>query len=222
MVQPKPPPYAPAPTESEKSNVKHYLAVRDRIHEGPFYTVLNDGMKSGKKRRANEPPPNEAALFNPFTDNLTYTSKYMKVRRRIPKLDMRPYVTELFPPELRPLLGDTSTGDVNGEGPNKKRKTLQISKSGKTASSLDSYLALQGHRLKDLEERGGDDADEENDEEGEEEDEDKPDAVDEEDNWSAVSSDSEESGDDYNAERYFDGGDDDDGMDDGPDENAYD
>lgn len=71
--------------------VNHYLAVRDRIHDGPFYTILGDGMKTGKKRRANDPAPTETSLFNPFTDNQTYTSKYMKVRRRIPKLDMRPY-----------------------------------------------------------------------------------------------------------------------------------
>jgi len=71
--------------------VQHFVAIRDRIHEGPFYTILNDGMKSGLKRRANEPAPTEAVLFDPFTDNQTYTSKYLKVRRRLPKLDERPY-----------------------------------------------------------------------------------------------------------------------------------
>lgn len=71
--------------------VRHYLAVRDRIHDGPFYTVLNDGQKSGLKRKATANAVSETALFNPFTDNQTYTSKYRKVRRRIPKLDTRPY-----------------------------------------------------------------------------------------------------------------------------------
>jgi hypothetical protein len=71
--------------------VKHHLAVRDRIHEGPFYTVLNDGMKNGLKRKANEPAPTEASLFDPFTGNQTYSAKYLKVRRRLPKLDARPY-----------------------------------------------------------------------------------------------------------------------------------
>jgi len=211
--------------------VNHHLALRDRIHDGSFYTILNDGMKSGKKRRANEPPPNETALFNPFTDNATYTSKYHKVRRRIPNLDSRPYgklpllviltdtdsstVTDLFPPELRSLLGDST----NKEAPSKKRKTLQVATSATVTSRIDNYLVLQGQRP-DGEERG-DDADEDYDEEDEEDEEEKPDAVGEEDNWSAVSSDSEESGDDYNAERYFDGGDDDD-MDDGdPYENSY-
>jgi len=71
--------------------VRHFLQVRDRIHEGPFYTILNDGMKNGLKRKASEPAPTEASLFNPFTDNQTYSAKYLKVRRRLPKLDERPY-----------------------------------------------------------------------------------------------------------------------------------
>jgi DNA-directed RNA polymerase III subunit RPC7 len=89
--QEAPPPQAPPPTAHENGIISHYLAVRDRIHEGPFYTILNDGMKSGLKRKANEPAPTEASLFNPFTDNQTYSAKYLKVRRRLPKLDARPY-----------------------------------------------------------------------------------------------------------------------------------
>ncbi|KAF2274120.1 uncharacterized protein EI97DRAFT_402958 [Westerdykella ornata] len=218
----KPPPQAPPPTEGERATIRHYLAVRERIHDGPFYTILNDGMKSGKKRRHNEAPPSATALFNPFTDNQTYTSKYTKVRRRIPKLDTRPYVTELFPPELQSLLEGPTTNGADGDAnQNKKRKTLQVARSATAASKIDSYMAMQGQRLRDLEERGGEDVDEDYDEEDEEGNE-KPEAVDEEDSWSAVSSDSEESGDDYNAERYFDNGDDDDIDDGDPYENAYD
>lgn len=90
-AQAKPPPQAPHPTDDENDMLKYASTVRDNIHEGPFYTILNDGMKNGLKRKANEPAPTEASLFNPFTDNQTYTSKYLKVRRRIPKLDTRPY-----------------------------------------------------------------------------------------------------------------------------------
>lgn len=91
LHQDAPPPQAPPATADESAIVQHHLAVRDRIHEGPFYTILNDGMRNGLKRKANEPAPTEASLFNPFTDNQTYSSKYLKVRRRIPKLDSRPY-----------------------------------------------------------------------------------------------------------------------------------
>jgi DNA-directed RNA polymerase III subunit RPC7 len=89
--QVQPPPQAPQATEDEVKSVKYYLAIRDRIHNGPFYTLLNDGMRNGLKRKAHDPAPTEAQLFNPFTDNETYTSKYHKVRRRLPKLDSRPY-----------------------------------------------------------------------------------------------------------------------------------
>lgn len=82
---------SPPPTADEARIVQHFLQVRDRIHEGPFYTILNDGMKNGLKRKASEPAPTEASLFNPFTDNQTYSAKYLKVRRRLPKLDERPY-----------------------------------------------------------------------------------------------------------------------------------
>lgn len=91
LQQEAPPPQAPPPTAHEQGIVAHHIAVRDRIHEGPFYTILNDGMKNGLKRKANEPAPTEASLFNPFTDNQTYSAKYLKVRRRLPKLDARPY-----------------------------------------------------------------------------------------------------------------------------------
>jgi DNA-directed RNA polymerase III subunit RPC7 len=125
--------------------------------------------------------------------------------------------TDLFPPELRSLLGDNvlkrkANGDLS-DGPLPARKRLKVSKAtGK--SQLDKYLDQHAKALE------GEDVDEDV-EEMEEEDDDKPGAIDEEDNWSAVSSDSEESGDDYNAEQYFDNGDDDDVDDADPYENTY-
>lgn len=101
LVQDVPPPQAPPATADEAAIVHHYLAVRDRIHEGPFYTLLNDGMKDGLKRKPNDRGPTEASLFNPFMDNRTYSHRYLKVRRRLPVLDERPYG------EL-PLLGQCS------------------------------------------------------------------------------------------------------------------
>ena len=89
--QKREPPQPAKPTPDEEAALQHYLTLRDRIHEGPFYTLLNDGMKTGLKRKANEPAPTEAQMFNPFTDNQTYSSKYLKVRRKLPKLDTRPY-----------------------------------------------------------------------------------------------------------------------------------
>ncbi|KAH7138899.1 DNA-directed RNA polymerase III, subunit Rpc31 [Dendryphion nanum] len=211
-------------TNGEKRSVRYVLAGNDDNHEGPFYTLLNDSMKSGLKRRADEPAPTEASLFNSFMDNQTYTSKYLKVRRRLPKLDSFPYVSELFNKDLDSVVAPSTTA-TNGESaengpPTKKRKTIQISK-GSGTTLLDRMIDDEETRAKTMEDREDNDEEDYDEEEEKEEDENKPDAVGEEDNWSAASSDSEESGDDYNAEQYFDNGEDDD-MDDGdPDDNTY-
>ncbi|KAH7088218.1 DNA-directed RNA polymerase III subunit Rpc31-domain-containing protein [Paraphoma chrysanthemicola] len=214
--QEAPPPQAPPPTAHERGIVSHYLRARDRIHEGPFYTILNDGMKNGLKRKASEPAPTEASLFNPFTDNQTYSAKYLKVRRRLPKLDARPYVTDLFPTELRPIL-DSSRGDNNSS---KKRRVLGVTKIN-AVSQIERMIKAEVDRTNEAEARAEDELDEDAEDDEVEADDDKPDAVDEEDNWSAVSTDSEESDDDYNAEQYFDNGEDDDIDDADPYENTY-
>ncbi|EUC32666.1 hypothetical protein COCVIDRAFT_39153 [Bipolaris victoriae FI3] len=213
-----PPPQAPPPTNDELDMVRHHLAVRDRIHEGPFYTILNDGMKNGLKRKANEPAPTEASLFDPFTGNQTYSAKYLKVRRRLPKLDARPYVVDLFPAELRPTL-DVDGTRTDGTA-TKKRRTLGVTKVN-AESQIERLIRSEQLRTNEAEARAEEEGDEDADEDEEDADEDKPDAVDEEDNWSAASTDSEESDDDYNAEQYFDNGEDDDIDDADPYENTY-
>ncbi|KAL5117527.1 DNA-directed RNA polymerase III subunit C31 [Pleosporales sp. CAS-2024a] len=211
-----PPPQAPPPTAHEHGMVAHYLAVRDRIHEGPFYTILNDGMKSGLKRRANEPAPTEASLFNPFTDNQTYSAKYLKVRRRLPKLDARPYVTDLFPAELQPILQGT-----RGPGhASKKRRTLGVTKVN-AVSQIERMIRAEVDRTNDAEAKADEDDDDDADDDEADADDDKLDDDDDADNWSAKSTDSEESDDDYNAEQYFDNGEDDDIDDADPYENTY-
>ncbi|KAF1999686.1 hypothetical protein P154DRAFT_436678 [Amniculicola lignicola CBS 123094] len=221
-------PLPPPPTSTEKRSVQYYMQIRDRIHSGPFYTVLNDGMRNGLRRPNNEPAPTEEQLFNPFTDNETYSAKYNKVRRRIPKLDTRPYVKELFPAELRALLGDDSddADDADGARPAKKRKLLSVKKVGNAMTRIDAYLAEEEDRLKhhpnganpDNPDDVDPDDDDDEEENGEEDEEDEEDV---DDNFSAVSSDSEDSDDDYNAEQYFDNGEDDEGDEGDPYENTY-
>jgi DNA-directed RNA polymerase III subunit RPC7 len=205
------PPQAGPPSAGEASLVQHYLAVRDRIHEGPFYTLLNDGMKNGLKRKAGETAPTEASLFNPFIDNQTYSSKYLKKRRKLPKLDLRPYAVQFFPSELHATIGATGTLDST------KKRTLVVDNKARE-DTLKKKLEAYSRRIEETQAR---EEDEDEEEEEEVEGEEKEDAGDDEDNWSAVSSDSEESGDDYNAEQYFDNGEDDDAEDDTYD-NAYD
>jgi DNA-directed RNA polymerase III subunit RPC7 len=129
------------------------------------------------------------------------------------KLIMRA-VTNLFPTELQPIL-DGNRADGNAS---KKRRTLGVSKIN-AVSQIERMIKAEQDRTNEAEARAEDELDEDEDEE--EPDEDKPDAVDEEDNWSAVSTDSEESDDDYNAEQYFDNGEDDDIDDADPYENTY-
>jgi DNA-directed RNA polymerase III subunit RPC7 len=125
-------------------------------------------------------------------------------------------VTDLFPAELRPIL-DGTRSDGN---PSKKRRTLGVTKIN-AVSQIERMIRAEQERTTEAEARAEEELDEDAEEVEEEADDDKPDAVDEEDNWSAVSTDSEESDDDYNAEQYFDNGEDDDIDDADPYENTY-
>lgn len=44
-------------------------------------------------------------MEDPFNDVSKYSQKYKKQRRKVPQLDARPYVHELFPAELYSILG---------------------------------------------------------------------------------------------------------------------
>jgi DNA-directed RNA polymerase III subunit RPC7 len=125
-------------------------------------------------------------------------------------------VTDLFPPELRPTLSHTPSTSQHST---KKRRTLGVSKINAVSQIERMIKAEQDRTAAGGDEDGGEEDDEEN--EGAE-DEDKEDAGDEEeDDFSAASSDSEESDDDYNAEQYFDNGEDEDIDDADPYENTY-
>ncbi len=65
-------------TRRERLQVARYRAFRDRVHEGPLYTVLSETKQAGKQA-------------DPFEGMPTYTQKYQKRTRRLPKLDTRPY-----------------------------------------------------------------------------------------------------------------------------------
>lgn len=79
-----PPPPKPL-TRTERLQIAHYRSFRDRVHEGPLYSVLGDNVRVGKQGTS------VAAQFDPFEGMPTYSMKYKKKRRRLPKLDTRPY-----------------------------------------------------------------------------------------------------------------------------------
>ncbi|KAF9740094.1 hypothetical protein PMIN06_011775 [Paraphaeosphaeria minitans] len=206
-----PPAQAPPPSDDEKTTLKYYIAICDRVHNGDFFTVLNDGMKTGLKRRAGDMAPTDESLFDPFIGNETYSARYNKRVRKVPKLDTRPFVHELLPPELRQYLD---------RGSNKKKRVLAVTTRINEKSSIQQHIEHEEGRTREAEARA-EDEDDELDEDEAAEDEEEKEKGDDEDNWSAVSSDSEEADDDYNAEQYFDNGEDDDVDDADPYENTY-
>ncbi len=88
-----PPPPRPL-TRNERLEIAHLRSFRERMHEGPLYTVLGDNVRVGKQGSI------ASAQFDPFEGMPTYSMKYKKKRRRLPKLDTRPYGNPKEPPCL--------------------------------------------------------------------------------------------------------------------------
>ncbi|KAE8150009.1 DNA-directed RNA polymerase III, subunit Rpc31 [Aspergillus avenaceus] len=209
-------PRARALTTREQTQVDLYRALRERFHDGPYYSVLDPGSsakKAGEKVKASR------VHFDPFHGMPSYSGKYQKKKRGIPRLLGRPYVMKYFPRD-----------DLWGV----------IQPSYKPGTAVDGYVARmarptfkRGFEEDEEEEeedlgkrrKTGDEDDEgvDNDDllEGEEE-QDEEEIIDDD-----FSEDDDEMGGDYNAEQYFDGGDDeygDDGFGDGGgggDEDTY-
>lgn len=214
LDQPQAPPTAEPPNHRERRIVNHHRTLRDRIHDGPFYTILDSGARISKDRPGRAASP-AAAHFDPFEGAETYSQRFVKKKNTLPKLATRPFVKELFPRELWATLdpsfrvgdvvnGMSAPGAAEKEGAaateGKKKKVLQL----QTKTKADRWAALAEEGNDEDGEGAEDDAAEDGeDKEGEDQDadEDDPDQFDEED---------EDMDDDYNAENYFDGGDDDD------------
>lgn len=230
--QPNPPPIAPPPRRDEKIAVARYRALRERIHEGPLYTVLGDHSRVSKRGAA----ASSAVVLDPFEGMPTYGQKYKKQRRKIPRLDTRPYsmspspkltpierrrlvdpfrrlwltnscclwrtVMRFFPEELWTTLDPTTKPGANAAALKKRRKMLKIALSTK----LTRLEELEGEDGEGLGRDDDEDLDKDEDEDtGPHEEEEQDDDFEED----------EDDDDDYNAENYFDNGEDDDYGDEG-------
>ncbi|KAF4627469.1 hypothetical protein G7Y89_g10683 [Cudoniella acicularis] len=189
----------PAPfTDREKRQIKHYKDLQSQIHRGPLYTQPTKRNPDAPAKTFSEDQfnrrygSNRKADMDPFNGVETYSMRYLPKKNDIPKLSGRPFNKELFPKELWSTLEGDEGEDVRkhiNRAMQKKALILGSMKdkdaSEKTKAVLEKILSVAGD---------GDDA-----EEGEE------DAEDEE-----VDSafDDEEIGDDYNAEQYFENGED--------------
>ncbi|EGD87769.1 hypothetical protein H112_04236 [Trichophyton rubrum D6] len=218
-------------TDAEISRVQLYRQLREKIHDGPFYTVLASQPSYGKKGVP------ARAQFDPFQGMASYGQRYMKKSRTLPKLSAVPFGNALLTPHYFDVVQRT----------NKKRESNNIAEMNyfpkELWSTLDpKYVGLPGTFAngggfsKAMQKRGFEEDEDEDEEDegrrkkrnqGDEDDEgsdaggrrrtgvregedalddDEEDAEDEivDDDFEE---DEEEMGGDYNAEQYFDGGD---------------
>lgn len=218
-------------SEKEKRATQHFLLLRHQIHASPLYTskrtLLLDPTAPRKlygqeQRNALYGIKNKASL-DPFTSMPTYSQRFVREERTLPDWSRRPICRELFPEELLDTVDAAPPGSANGDptGPRKKRK-LELSRvdalpSAEIAFGMveDETQLVEGESEfldeegLDVPATGGKSAleklnalKEEETEEGAEIDEEE--AVEEEEEDEAY--DDEDAG-DYDAENYFDNGD---------------
>lgn len=85
LFPPNPPPVQTALSKEERIFIARFREFREKVSNGPFYTVM------AKKR----------GLENPFEEVERFSRKYEKKRRKVPKLDARPYGKPPSPPDDR-------------------------------------------------------------------------------------------------------------------------
>lgn len=204
------------PMAAERESIAILLELRDRIHKGPLYTVQGSNFRVGKKTRTPA-----AARFDPFEGARSYSFKYKPPQRSLASFTTRQYrkcnssewtpgeandscthaATKFFPDELLDVFDPVQA---------KKKKPRARAKKPED----------EANRLKDMQENedeeneeGGDDAEgRDPDDEGEEQ-EDVDDDFEDDDS---------DMGGDYDAEKYFDDGDNDEGDADGGDDEGGD
>ncbi|CAI7578432.1 unnamed protein product [Penicillium bialowiezense] len=195
-------PFARKLSRAEQTQVDYYRALRERFHDGPFYSVLDASSSNAKKGSA------ARANFDPFHGMPTYSGRYQKKRRTLPRIAGQEYYLKFFPRDLWQTLQPNFRPDASLDG-----YQAQNSAAGVKRGFEDEEDEAGPSKRK----AGGDDDDEnEGEAEGEEAevlDEDEEPAEDSMDD--DFSDDDDDMGGDYNAEQYFDGGDDDMGDEDG-------
>ncbi|KAM5472450.1 DNA-directed RNA polymerase III subunit C31 [Microsporum audouinii] len=192
-------------TESEVSGVQLYRQLREKIHDGPFYTVLSTQPSYGKKGVS------ARAQFDPFQGMASYGQRYMRKSRTLPKLSAIPFEMNFFPKELWSTLDPKYVGlpgaFANGAGSFSKATQKRGFEEDEEEDEEDESRRKkrnQGDEDDDGSDLGdkrrgnareGEEAPDDDDDEGEDE------IVDDD-----FEEDEEEMGGDYNAEQYFDGG----------------
>ncbi|RDW78731.1 uncharacterized protein DSM5745_05583 [Aspergillus mulundensis] len=187
----------------EQTQVDLYRTLRERFHDGPYYSIL--GVSAGAAGYTG----NSKTNFDPFNGMQSYSGKYQKKKRLVPKVQGRPYVMKFFPRELWTTIQPNYKPDgfMDGYLPQSLQASAKRGFEEEDEDEEASKRRRENGEDGEDEGEGGNILDEDEDEAGEEE------LVDDD-----FEDDDDDMGGDYNAEQYFDGGDDeygDDGFGDG-------
>ncbi|QKX60952.1 uncharacterized protein TRUGW13939_08098 [Talaromyces rugulosus] len=171
----------------ERGEVDHYRALRENFHNGPYYAVVNAASTTAKKGTK------ERAQFDPFHGMESYSTRYQKRKRTIPNISDREYIVNFFPREMWPIVQPNYRPDKSNAAFGVRQRFGQIEDDEEAEEENDE----EGQPSK--RQKGENDDDEADDEDNEDDE-----ALQDDD----FSEDDDEMGGDYNAEQYFDGGDD--------------
>ncbi|QSZ30969.1 hypothetical protein DSL72_000529 [Monilinia vaccinii-corymbosi] len=193
----------PSPlTRQERTQVKYYRTLRDKIHRGPLYTHSTKRDTDVPVKTFGEAQFNAQygrdikADFDPFHGVETYSMKYQRMKRAIPLVSEMSFNKEFFPKELWSVLDgeeevkaakdNAALAAMGDEDPSERTRAL--------LAKIEQATGVEG-------------AEGEGDDVGEEEEEEQDNDYE----------DDEDMGGDYDAEQYFENGeeDDDDGGDGG-------
>ncbi|KAK3943210.1 DNA-directed RNA polymerase III, subunit Rpc31 [Diplogelasinospora grovesii] len=241
-------PTAPSLSKKEEKQVSYFLLFREQCHDGPLYTQARTWTRTsdtnrrtyGQEQINKKYGTTSKATTDPFLSVPTYSQKFQQTERTLPDLASRPFAKEFYPPELHATLdGEDEVGLATKRRKTTTKKTLALSNitSLRTAEELfmpgaqqepgtegtgprfDKVLEVLDKaekRAEDGEDAGFLSGEDDDDWVKDNEDEDGEGAnAEEEDQYD------DESGDDYNAEQYFEGGDEDDYDDGGDDGGDY-
>ncbi|QIW95101.1 hypothetical protein AMS68_000619 [Peltaster fructicola] len=187
-------------TRAELASVEAYRELRAKRQLGPYYFPSTSHDLSRRSKRQRTGRDSERSTFNAFEDQKTYLAVQDDMRRAFKEAEYSklPFPKDLLPKELWGVCG---IADGSQYWPNMRgdHKSL-LSMKQKLARIDDAEEAEE--EPEELEEKDPDDSDKEPNE-----DEDKDDAAsDRDDDFEDAEDDMAA---DYNAEQYFDGGEDD-------------
>lgn len=194
------------PTKIEVENYQQFLSLTSIMKDSSFYTgnlksLAQEQGNSGRQKK------NIAYLEGGVNDGLKrYSDKYRKKIQIGRSIKDHPFIEKFFPDELQSVISSKSG-----------KKSLNVSKYRKGSrfgTDIDKLIKNAEQRQKEIMERLNEVAANNNDDDVEEDNQDEEDNMDDEFD--------DDDDDDYNAEKYFDDGDDfDEGDVDGDDEAAF-